>query len=114
MHHNRELRNTASDCHAFAQRQVPNDARFPGDPQRFAFPRNHEEDREVRILEKIPERVDPLVAGPVWDRQILLVKHFHKADGIALRRNIRVTIRVAEAMTMKGDFSIMARDTGSM
>jgi len=67
---------------------VADDPRAPVHTQRLLAPGDQEDQPDVRVLEDVAHAVEPLVADPVGNREVVLVEHADEAGRIALGRDV--------------------------
>ena len=81
--HQDEVRRLARNLKPRLERSVSHDAALAADTERVAMTGYHEDKRHVRTLDHVRNRIEPLVAGPVWNGQRLFVENGDEPGRIA-------------------------------
>jgi len=78
----------------FEQRRVGGDLGAAVDPQGLAQAGHEKDQPDPRAFEQIADRIDPVVAEPVWDQQRGVVENPDKARRIALGRGVAASLGI--------------------
>jgi hypothetical protein len=88
-------RHLAIDGERLQQGRIGRNAGLAVDPQGLVDPGHKKDQPDPGAGEQVADRVDPVVAEPVWDQQSLVVDHLDEARRIPLRRGVAAPRRVA-------------------
>ena len=107
-HDENEMGGLAIDCQPALQTDVTNNLALATDPQGVAVPRDDKEKPDLRVNEQVFKGIQPIVAGPIRDRERLLIKDSDETTPIGAVDDVRAPEPPSAIITQTSDALLLS------